>query len=79
MCRKKWAWSSAVISLSPQGFVWGTKCCMPARRATLRSSLVPTILSTRVAALLSERSIIGDRSACSEWCRSRSLTLERSR
>lgn len=79
MCRKKRAWSSASILLRPQIPVTGMKRRMPARRASALSRPAPTMPSTRPAAALSERRIIGASSARSPDPSTRARTDGRSR
>ena len=58
MSRKNRVWSRAVISERPQ-CGWMTKRVIPARRARRTIAGLPTMSRTRVAAMLSDRRIIG--------------------
>src|SRR5215217_2684805 len=64
MCRKYFVWSRAVICDRPQTCAI-TKRVMPARRARRLIAALPTMSRIRVAATLSERWIMGARSALS--------------
>ena len=78
MRRKYRAWSSAVVCESPQMDA-GLKLRMPTRRASATSRRSPTIATTRVAAVLSDRRIIGVSSAVSARVSGRLRTDGRSR